>query len=93
MGSHFRYSVHDNDDFDGCYSFTSNFDDDDIGWLAEEAAADFHSHHDGWESNWDKGITFWLWTESGKLLGSCSVTREMEPRFHASQPTPEPPNE
>ena len=87
MANYFRYSVHDCDEFNDCYSFQSVFDEDDTEWLAQEAAEDWHNFHDGWESNWDNGVTFWLWTEAGKLVGSFSITREYEPRFSATQAT------
>lgn len=56
--------------------------DADLEFLAEEAAADFHIEHDGWESQWPLTITLYDGKE-GAALGSFTVEREYEPTFNA----------
>jgi len=57
--------------------------DADLEFLAEEAAADFHSEHDGWESAWPLTITLYD-GKDGPELGQFTVDREYEPSFHAA---------
>ncbi len=49
--------------------------------VAELAAYDYHSRHDGWESGWPLDIT--LFTETEDCLGTFSVDRDVEPVFSA----------
>jgi hypothetical protein len=58
--------------------------DADLEFLAEEAAADFHSEHDGWERQWPLTITLYDGKE-GAALGSFTVEREYEPSFSAQR--------
>jgi len=61
--------------------------DADLEFLAEEAAADFHSEHDGWESSWPLTITLYDGKE-GPELGRFAVEREYEPLFSAQSIAP-----
>jgi hypothetical protein len=54
----------------------------DLEFIAEEAAADFHSEHDGWEGNWPRTITLYDGKE-GPELARFTVEREYEPSFSA----------
>lgn len=50
--------------------------------LVRNAAKDYHFNHGGWEySSWP--IEFRLYDESGKVLGTFSVDRDIEPVFSA----------
>lgn len=69
------------------YALTSELASDldsggDLEWLAEEAAADFHSNHDGWEGAWPRTITLYG-SKTGPELGRFTVDREYEPSFSA----------
>lgn len=75
------YSV-DGDGF--CESFTTVFDIDDGEMLAEEAAADYHSEHDGWEAKWPLTINIHD-GDGGPVVASFSVDREYEPVFSAQE--------
>lgn len=50
--------------------------------ICEEAADNFHDHHDGWESSWL--IVFEIFLD-GASMGKCEVEREYEPAFVASE--------
>lgn len=60
-----------------------------LRWAAEDAASDYHSNHDGWESHWP--LTFVIYeSEAGPELARFSVDREAAPQFtaaHVSNPT------
>lgn len=56
----------------------------DLEFIAEEAAADFHSEHDGWEGNWPRTITLYD-GKDGPALGQFTVDREYEPSFSAQR--------
>lgn len=63
----------------GRYDLT---DESDLDRLAEKAASDYHSNHDGWESSWP--ITFYIAaTKEGPELARFDVEREVEPVFYA----------
>lgn len=83
--AYFRYSVDDgctDGEFDHAYSITSVFEEGED--VAEEAAEDYHKHHDGWEADWSAGITFTIWKESGELLGHYTVHLDFHPTFRAT---------
>ena len=50
--------------------------------MAENAAKDFYSNHDGWDTSWPR--TFKLW-ENGEYLGEFEVSIEAEPIFYAEK--------
>lgn len=81
-----RYCVIDhnpNCEFDDAYEIESASDAEFADWIAEDAANDYHSEHDGWESHWP--LTFRIWDDQGKLLGDYNVDRDYDPVFHASE--------
>lgn len=81
-----RYCVIDhnpNCEFNMAYEVKTAADDDSADWIAEDAADDYHSNHDGWESHWP--LTFRIWNDQGTLLGDYSVERDYDPVFHASK--------
>lgn len=51
--------------------------------IAQIAAEDFHSNHDGWEFDWPLEIE--LFTIEGERLGLFSVEMEAVPRFSATE--------
>jgi len=53
----------------------------DITDLAEKAAKDYYSEHDGWEASWPCHI--WLWKEDATPIGCYLVTLEAVPTFRA----------
>lgn len=63
------------------YDFVSTWDEDDAEYLAQDAAEDYHSNHDGWESHWP--IDFTLFREDGTKIGEYTVDRDVEPVFFA----------
>ena len=69
--------------FDDAWTLNTTWDTEDLAWIAEECADDYHTDHDGWESSWP--ITFVIWGEQGQELGSCEVERDTEPVFRAYQ--------
>lgn len=75
-----KYCVHSDDD--DVLEFNSSCDlSEDGEFLAKQAAEDYHSKHDGWESSWP--IPFTIWDNSGKLIGKYTVERDVEPVFYA----------
>jgi hypothetical protein len=80
MKTIFRYFIEDNGQgADTAYEFGSFFDEEDGECLATEAAEDYHSDHDGWESSWPIEIT--ILKEDGTLVGKYSVDRDVAPVF------------
>ena len=74
------YCVNDADDMR--FKLESTFDLSDGSWVAEEAAEDYHTHHDGWEDGWP--LTFIMFeTEDGPEVCRFEVEREEVPVFHA----------
>jgi hypothetical protein len=80
MKIHYTYDG-SGDSFDSAYEIESLWDLDDLEWIAEECADDFHHNHDGWERSWP--VTFTLWDEQGNSLGDYEVERDVEPVFSA----------
>ena len=60
------------------YEFESNFDDAED--VAVEAAEDFHTNHDGWESTWP--INFEIIDADGISLGCFKIDCEAVPHFY-----------
>lgn len=52
--------------------------------VAVDAAEDYHSNHDGWESSWPLDITLYE-TKDGPAIATFEVERETVPEFHAKQ--------
>jgi len=59
--------------------------------VAEEAAKDYHQHHNGWEATWP--LTFGLLDSDRKEIGLFSVERESVPQFIATPWTTTTPKE
>jgi hypothetical protein len=66
---------------EGDYQFKSAWGADDVESLAEDAAADFHSEHDGWECTWP--ITFAIFSKDDVFIANVTVERDVEPVFNA----------
>lgn len=75
------------DDFDDSFEFESeqelHEDRSDREFLAQLAAEDYHSEHDGWEDSWP--ITLTIWLADGTLIGRFEVDRDYEPVFYVSR--------
>jgi len=69
------------DVFEGNVSIEANPWMGDITDLAEKAAEDYYSEHDGWEASWPCHI--WLWKEDATPIGCYLVTLEAVPTFRA----------
>ncbi len=63
--------------YSGEYVLESYFDDAED--VAVEAAEDYHSNHDGWESSWP--IDFEIIDADGISLGTFEIDREAVPHF------------
>ena len=50
--------------------------------VAVDAAEDYHSNHDGWESHWPLMFTIYE-SEEGPPVARFEVERETVPAFHA----------
>jgi hypothetical protein len=66
---------------DSAYQFSSDWDESEGNGIARDAAEDYHSNHDGWESIWPIKIT--VYKMDGSLIGKYSVDREAVPQFYA----------
>lgn len=66
----------------GPYAVQSHFSSDNLDRVAEDAAEDYHSHHDGWESQWP--LVFRIFNKDELPLGKFEVEREAVPSFSAS---------
>lgn len=74
----YGYCNTDNNDAPDFTIHTVNGEDD-LEYVAQEAAADYHRHYDGWEASWP--VTFTLFNERGDKLGDYEVERETVPEF------------
>jgi len=75
------YSIDDSGD---CYEIKTIFDiKEDSEWVAQEAAEDYHSNHDGWEDTWPLNISLHL-SEEYDPVCTLKVELEFEPSFSAS---------
>jgi hypothetical protein len=72
----YQYVVDDEDDWP--YEVRTRHTDP--AYIAEEAAQDFHSDHDGWEADWPLTIAV---MKDGEVLGKFTVEREAVPEFQA----------
>ena len=76
---YFKQSGQDRDD---AYSFSTDFNDRSLRYVAEDAAEDYHSNHDGWESSWHLRFTI---VDSQGIDHDFEVSREAVPRFYAEE--------
>lgn len=54
--------------------------DEDPEYIAQEAAEDYHSNHDGWEISWPLDLVVIL-TDGSEVR--CEIELEPRPHFHA----------
>ena len=78
----YMYTVH-NESFDNGMVVSSCWSEENMRWLAQDCAKNFHDHYDGWESSWPMTITIYRLDET--KLGSFEVDREAEPVFYARE--------
>lgn len=76
----YKYAVDEPDYF---YTLESNWVLEELEYIAEDCAEDYHSNHDGWEARWP--LTFTIATEDETILGTFEVEREARPQFYASK--------
>ena len=69
------------------FAFDIESSNDDVEEIAQEAADDFFSDHDGWENKWP--CDFYIYSADGLLLGACKVEMEMTPYFSAYLKVPQ----
>ena len=79
MKKGFRYVRPDTMSEDDYFEFESAHDN--RRFVAQDAAKDYHSKHDGWESAWL--ITIRVMDDSGLLLGVFEVERVAVLEFYA----------
>lgn len=78
MSGQYRYET----DCYGPYALKINIDaESDLGYVAEQAADDFHSEHDGFECSWPR--EFKILGPDDAVLGTFEVDRDVEPVFSA----------
>ena len=81
MNKHrYNYAVSDTGD-NPDYEIESVFGPDSLEWVAEEAAEQYHSDHDGWESSWPLVFTIY---QDGKRLRAFEVHQDVKPVFIAA---------
>lgn len=73
------YTVGDNGD--DKYELETSWNENHIDYMADEAAEDFHSNHDGWESFWP--LNFEIFIEDVSQ-GIYKVERENSPTFSST---------
>jgi len=62
-----------------------DFEDWELESLADDAAEDYHSEHDGWETAWPIEFHLFADKEGKHLLGSFTVERDFEPVFSSTK--------
>lgn len=62
------------------FDVESTWTSEDPAYIAEDAAEDFHSEHDGWECKWP--LTFDIF-DGPTHLGRFQIEREYNPEFSA----------
>ena len=76
-----KYKYTTGGDVKWAIKFESDWDTDELEFIAEDAAQVEFNSHDSWESNWPK--TFTIFDLSGFMLGQLKVELEFEPVFYA----------
>lgn len=78
MSGQYRYTT----DYHGPFGLKINIEDEgDLSYVAEQAADDFHTNHDGWECSWPR--QFKIIGPDDTVLGEFEVDRDVEPVFSA----------
>lgn len=80
----YRYSTNEAS-FEDAYKHESDWSEENLEYVAEDCAEDYHYNHDGWEDRWP--LDFELWNHEGKFLGKFEVNREAVPEFNATLKT------
>jgi hypothetical protein len=81
----YLYSMDDNVDpldYSDSFELRSNWERNNVKYVAEDAAEDYYRNHDGWECSWPQVVH--IWQEDGTFIGSCTVEMEAVPSFSAS---------
>ena len=76
----FRYWLLEEGSVNDYYTIETNWDKDELEYIAEAAAEDFHDNHDGWDHKWP--LEFVIADETGQL-GIFKVYIEARPEFDA----------
>ncbi len=79
----FKYFIDDQSGPEDAWTLKTRWDARNLDYVAEDAAEDYHSRHDGWEDSWP--LTFVILDEELNELGRFSVERETVPQFHAEK--------
>jgi len=80
--STFKYYIPDlGEDHTDARELKSDWDKDDLEFVAQEAGEDYHDNYDGWEDTWPIEIV--LLDEVGEELGTYTVHMEAVPEFSA----------
>jgi hypothetical protein len=79
----YKYQVDEPKFDEWAFNIETDWDSNCLEYVAEAAADDFHSNHDGWEAHWP--CDFYIFDLDGKLLGIFTVQREAEPVFSATE--------
>ena len=79
----YKYQVDDSKFDKWAFDLKTNWDSDCLGHVAEAAADDYHSNHNGWEAHWPCDI--YIFDLDGNPLGVFVVQREAEPVFLATK--------
>jgi hypothetical protein len=79
----FKYKVNESEFDKWAFDLETIWDKENLPGVAEDAADDFHSNHDGWENSWP--CEFYIFDVDGNLLGVYVVERESSPIFIASE--------
>ena len=77
----YLYNLPDTMDSEDYYTLKSNYDDYDGKWIAEQAAEDYHTRHDGWDAHWP--VTLEIRREDHSVIDIYVVDREAVPEFTA----------
>jgi len=78
----FRYWERESGSVNDCYEVETFWGKEELQYVAQAAAHDFHSNHDGGDWLWP--LQFVIADESGEL-GTFSVKRYFSPTFSAVQ--------
>jgi|WetSurMetagenome_2_1015567.scaffolds.fasta_scaffold183234_3 hypothetical protein len=80
----FKYFIEDyGENPEDAYTLKTRWEKNNLDYVAEDAAQDYHDRHDGWESVWP--LTIVILDEELNELGRFSVEREAVPQFHATK--------
>lgn len=78
---HYRYRIPEQCE-ESTYLMFSDWKEDDLGWIAEDAAVDWFNNHDGYESSWP--LEFQILRMDGTEIGRFIVDMQPVPAFSAT---------